>query len=211
MNPLLIDFEWAKHSGGYKLIPARARRPPTEGESLLAADYGDPESVVPNGGTLLPYRPLEKFDVLFKAFANLKTSDDVLGFIQKFGPITKRGLGHSREEVPRVLVLSGVFRALLLGAKDKKRLATDFDEEGIPDFVRLETALVPHGNRLRLVIKPQSLLAAMGLQLAVELAGGKRILTCQQCGIWFWAGVGTRRRLDAKFCSDPHRVQYNSG
>lgn len=37
-----------------------------------------------------------------------------------------------------------------------------------------------------------------------------KVCTCLHCGSYFQAGPGTDRRLDAKFCSDQHRKDFNS-
>jgi hypothetical protein len=37
-----------------------------------------------------------------------------------------------------------------------------------------------------------------------------RVGRCWHCDIWFAAGRRTKRRLDAKFCCDEHRIEFNS-
>src|ERR1700730_5518898 len=73
MTRFLIDFEWFKDSKGYRVVPAydgyRAR-------------------IIGNGGRRIAYRPLEKTDLLYALFANVKSLDDLLEFVGKFGPLT---------------------------------------------------------------------------------------------------------------------------
>jgi hypothetical protein len=65
-------------------------------------------------------------------------------------------------------------------------------------------------GRFQLRILPENLLDALWLQLAQTLASGTNIHACLLCGQFFEVGQGTNKRLDAKFCSDEHRIQFNS-
>src|SRR3954466_5503049 len=68
------------------------------------------------------------------------------------------------------------------------------------------------GIRMRFV--PRCLLDALWLQLGHVLQRGSEhrgtFRECQHCGDVFEVGPGTPRRLDAKFCSDAHRIAFNS-
>ena len=44
------------------------------------------------GGRLSPYRPLDHFGSLYAEFAKLRSADDVLYFVERYGPLTKDGL-----------------------------------------------------------------------------------------------------------------------
>ena len=79
-------------------------------------------------------------------------------------------------------------------------------------LTKLDVRLVgdPGLNSLRFSLSPRSLLDALWLQLAQKLSAGGVIRQCQHCGGWFEAGPGSGRRFDAKFCSDDHRVVFNS-
>jgi hypothetical protein len=69
----------------------------------------------------------------------------------------------------------------------------------------LNVLLVPGGPepdaKPALVMEPQSLLQAMNLQLALWVAGGGSLAICEQCKEPFQAGIGSKRRSIAKFCS----------
>ncbi len=54
------------------------------------------------------------------------------------------------------------------------------------------------------------LLAALWVQVGQSIGSGAIIRRCQQCGELFEVGLGTGRRQDAKFCSDKHRIAFNS-
>jgi hypothetical protein len=57
-------------------------------------------------------------------------------------------------------------------------------------------------------------LRILALEAQVSLlksrASGLAKHECLKCGETFLSGAGTGRRLDAKFCSDAHRIAYNS-
>jgi hypothetical protein len=55
-----------------------------------------------------------------------------------------------------------------------------------------------------------SLRSALWLQFGQAMMRGVQLRTCLRCGDWFEVGAGTGRRADAKFCSDEHRVAFNS-
>ena len=207
MTLLLIDFEWWKDAKGYRLADPE---PATPGLSLLEG-VGKPLRVVPNGGKRIACRPLEKFDKLFGAFASIKTADDLLQFIKQFGPLTDAGLLPDRgENVSFVLEQAEGFRNWLnANHRSRQDLAAWIGREG-KKFANLEASLTADASGIHLRVLPRTLLGALWLQLAHTLAGGIQIRPCVLCGEWFDAGPGTARRLDAKFCSDDHRVLYNS-
>ena len=218
--PLLIDFEWSKDAKGYRLVDPEPARPPPivhpdfqfEIRPTFLEMIGKPQRVVPNGGNSVTYRPLNKFGELYKAFANIKTAEDVLSFIANYGPLTEAGLQpDSGEEVPRVLEHAEAFRSWLNASQGRrKKLAASIGIEGTK-IANLEASLATDASgTLHLRILPRNLLAALWLQLAQTLAGGIKIRACLHCGGWFECGPDTDRRLDAKFCSDEHRVLYNS-
>jgi hypothetical protein len=76
-----------------------------------------------------------------------------------------------------------------------------------------EIGLEADGDRgLRLTLTANSLLNAMWLQLAAKISGGMKFRTCQlaTCGRLFEVGSRPRRRADAIYCSDSHRIESNS-
>ena len=68
----------------------------------------------------------------------------------------------------------------------------------------LNVLLVPGDGKAAspsLVMEPKTLLQAMNLQLALWVARGGSIFTCEQCHKPFQAGVSGKRRSISKFCS----------
>ena len=75
MSDFLAEMKWYVCPDGYHVAPAPS-------ESL------DTEWLVANSTSIRTYKPFQKYEMLYSAFAKLKTRDDVLGFMNQFGPIT---------------------------------------------------------------------------------------------------------------------------
>jgi hypothetical protein len=55
-----------------------------------------------------------------------------------------------------------------------------------------------------------SLLNALWFEAGEFLTRDAQVRECMYCGGWFETGPGIGRRADAKFCSDEHRIAFNS-
>jgi hypothetical protein len=173
-----------------------------------------PLHVFRSGGQLEPYRPLDVFGSLFAIFAGLRAADDVLHFVERFGPLTRDGLDADKGElVEGVLAHADNMRDLFIfSTGDRASRAEIIATAQINPIAEMEVTLgLDAGTRdLKLRLQPTSLLDALWLQAAQHLSGGATVRQCQQCAEWFEVGPGTGRRLDAKFCSDQHRISFNS-
>ena len=85
MVGFFIDFQWFKDSKGYRILPPKGLRG---------------ERIVRNGGDLIAYRPLEKIDVLYALLARVETTNDLLDFIGRYGPLTRFGLSPNPPPPP---------------------------------------------------------------------------------------------------------------
>jgi len=215
MNDLAIDLEWWRDAEGYRLVDAV---PPKESRPdmgvLYAGGSGEPQRVVRLGGILLPYRPLGDFNGLFLEFArSAHNPNGVLGFIERFGPLTEAGLDTGRgEDVPLLIEHAEAMHGWLDACRNDNRAALPrMIGEGIK-LGRVNAALTvdPITQRPRLRFTMDSLLLALWLQLGKALSKGAVVQQCLHCGTPFETGPGTPRRLDAKFCSDEHRIAFNS-
>jgi hypothetical protein len=65
-------------------------------------------------------------------------------------------------------------------------------------------------RRIEQRVFPETLLQALWLQFIYAPVGAAKLSECRYCGQQFRAGVGTKRRADAKFCSHKHQVLFNS-
>jgi hypothetical protein len=184
------------------------------GIRVLRGGNADPLYVRRRGAPLAPYRPLDFFGSLFEIFAKIHTGDDVLHFVEKFGPLTRDGLDAQKgEPVDGVLAHADTMRDLFLfSTGDRAHRARVIAELQVNPFAELEVTLEldAGSDDPKLRLRPTSLLDAVWLQAVQHLSSGATLRQCQHCSQWFEVGPGTGRRLDAKFCSDQHRVSFNS-
>jgi hypothetical protein len=219
MTTFSVDLEWWRDAKGYRLDEAvPPKKPAPDDGFLLIGALGQPQRVVRLGGDLISYRPLAEFgNSLCTAFAKADTPEKILNFIGRFGPLTEAGLKPGEgEEVPPLLThaeaMHNWLTACLGGRRDD--LHEMIGPKGIP-LRRLQAVLAvdPLTGAPRMKFAVQDLLSGLWLQFGQTLSGdvdSRRIKECRHCGEIFEAGPGTGRRLDAEFCSDAHRVAFNS-
>jgi hypothetical protein len=183
------NFVWTRDLLGYRLWAGQTR-------------------VVGSGAKTENYKPLERNENLFGQFASIpRIPEGLLGFITKFGPLTDEGRGPEGENVQTALNNAQAMAAHLRAAETGTSLSTSLHAS---QSVRLTIQVGDPALRPALKLMPATLLDALWLQLAEALAGDCQIRRCHQCGSWFPAGGGFGRRYDAKFCSDEHRILFNS-
>jgi hypothetical protein len=217
-----IDFEWWRDDAGYRYVPAAPGNPePSEMSPLYkliepirsAISGGRPARIVRRGGKLVPYRPFDKVDRLYRIFASLGTTgEELLDFVNRFGPLTEYGNQECGEEVLFALSAASVMRDLLsCSAGERATYFSQFGEKGVA-WSRIDVALTfnPMSNKPQFRFTPPTLINALWLELGRALSSDASIRNCLHCGGWFEAGPGTGRREDAKFCSDAHRIAFNS-
>jgi hypothetical protein len=220
MARIAIELDWTRDPEGYRLVEMEWPR-----GLRIVRDGTEHPSKLP------PFQPLASTDLLFKIFANTATTPEgALDFVQRFGPLTNGGWGSQGEDVNIVMHQAEKMRRVLTAwfGKQKpsviprvipsRRSPIAFSRPLVVNrydtgpSIRLEAKVVcdPLTKALKWELRPNSLLDALWLQLGQKLTAGAQIRQCEHCGDWFKAGQGTGRRLDAKFCSDEHRVLYNS-
>jgi hypothetical protein len=159
----------------------------------------------------VPCRPLSGEE--YRIFASVAhTPTGALEFVERFGPLTWGGWDATRGDlVDLILMHAGAMRALLDAAREGR--SPVLKEPGVqtPDSTVLAAVIWDQTARApRWCFRPTTLLDALWLQFGQEVTRGVKIQVCQHCGAWFEAGAGTGRRADAKFCSDEHRIAFNS-
>jgi hypothetical protein len=224
-----FELDWWTCPKGFRLANRRL---------LNSGEYVDDVDVlVPNSEERIPYRPLDKYPDLSNVFANVRTSDGLLNFYNSYGPLLEHDSNWG-DPVPGALQTTQLFRELLHRKKQgPKKLASFFKSrsrvtvvdkaaweeatgEPWPGFepgtvptpfpvAAVDLAADPETG-VRLKIRLENLEAALWCQLGQKLSGSTNFRECRQCRRWFEAGPGTRRRADAEFCSDKHRVNFNS-
>jgi hypothetical protein len=118
------------------------------------------------------------------------------------------------DEVPVSLQAAEMFRQFLnLKQRNKRReLASFLTSYDAKLFQQLNQSNLDFASdakgKVRLRLKPSSLLSALWYQLGLKLSGDTNVRTCRHCNSIFEAGVGTGRRLDAQFCSNEHKVEF---
>jgi hypothetical protein len=209
-----IGLDWQRDAEGYR-----------------RADMGrHGQSIVRNGGKWISTQPLVKGDMLYAEFAGIKTAEQVLNFVNRYGflisafgrfggaidPVTLklRDEGYEGELVDEHLKNARLVRLIMkaenagrksLSSKDSLALSGILDRE-----VQGEFSLAPDRERgFRFVFQATSLMNAIWIQLAQKVSGGIKFQACRHCGAWFEVGAGTGKRADSDFCKTSHRVAFN--
>jgi hypothetical protein len=218
-----IDFEWLRDDAGYRYVPAAPGDAVCSvegalGDLLPLSLGGEPSRrnrIVRRGGQLLPYRPFEHTGgVLHRIFVNLGNSvEGLLEFFTRFGPLTQEGLDpNCGEDIRFALSAAEAMRDLLsCSVRERAIYVSRFGEKGVA-WSRIDVALTfnPMTNKPQFRLTPPTLVNALWLELGQALSSDASIRNCLHCGGWFEAGPGTGRREGAKFCSDAHRIAFNS-
>jgi hypothetical protein len=126
-----------------------------------------------------------------------------------------RSFSSQGESVSDLLSTAALFRKVMLqSARGWKRVPQSLDLELSTRFYRKSLGEIGlHGDRrrgFRPTFTTNNLMNGLWLQLAGDVSGGAAFRSCARCGAVFETGPGTARRADSKFCSDLHRIEFNS-
>ncbi len=219
MSDVTLDLDWFRCPHGYRIVRA--------GEVQSQMPNPDDLWIVPKSEERISYRPLEKYDLLYVAFANVKTPDDLFKFVNHYGPLRQTSPEWG-DSISELIKSAQLFRELLhcksLGPKklmshyvEHRKASWRADGLPLPEDLRELSRLIgtidlipdpKKGVRLRL--ETDVLIAALWWQLAQKLSGDAVIRECRHCGALFEAGPNTGRRADATFCSSEHSVRFHS-
>lgn len=214
MTQFHINFVWQRDDSGYR----------------FEKDDRDRQLIVRNGGAQVSYRPLE-IDVLYAIFAEVSDPKKLLDFVRLYGPLTKAGQlvetakkpstkisrgrkieiteVHVGDDVDEIVANAVWFKAVLTPNTKMRALKGRLSQQ--PKPLRIADArLVFERNDLNIEFWPETLLDALRLQLSLALLGTVKLAHCNYCMTPFSVGSGTGRRADAKYCSNEHRVLFNS-
>jgi hypothetical protein len=222
MPTFRIDFEWRRDEAGYEYVPP-ARDDAAHTEQIVLDDLlplsmgGEPtrrHRIVRRGGRLVPFRPFDHVDGIYRIFAALGNSTEgLLDFFGRFGPLTQAGLDQRiGEDVEFAISAAKIIRDLLASSSaERATYFSKFGDRGI-SWSRVDVALLanPVTGKLQLKFMPPTLMNALWLEFAQALSDDAVMRECLHCGSSFQVGPGTGRREDAKFCSDSHRIAFNS-
>jgi hypothetical protein len=207
MTAIRVDFTSHVDKKGYKIVPAK--RPPrqpgqTEADWVLGARSGVDwieARIVGLGGERKAVR-LANYPMLFTQFAGIRTAEELLKFVTVYGPLTPAGAaGGKGDEIPP-----------LLDAAAKMQSCFGRRKPPMWPIANLRAWLSNDKTKGTIYVKmgPTRLLDALWLQLGQSLAGGAEWRQCKRCGDWFPVGGKSGRRLVARFCSNEHRIEFNS-
>lgn len=213
-----IDFEWAVDEAGYDWIaggPAELGEEASLIGELLSVVSGKrvrPDRIVRRGGPLRTYRPFQRVSGLFLLFANLgKNPEGLMDFVRQFGPMTEDGNREGEDALIGLGHGQSMGELLQRYAESPADCISRFSGNGLA-WSRIDVwlALNPMTGRPQFRYRPPTLINALWFELGQVLTSDAQLRHCAHCGAWFEAGPGVGRRADAKFCSDDHRIAFNS-
>lgn len=218
MSALTIDLDWYKDSGGYRVVDHGA--------------YG--KSIIGEGGKLVPICPLQN-DMVFIAFAKIRTELELLKFVQHYGllkqpryderygqisvdaitfaPIKSRPV-ICGEDVGDLLKTAEMFRDLMAltsrGGRASEKLSEWIADQMLGEKLGDLSLEFVSGRGFKMVLKADSLINGMLLQLAQKISGQSKFQICEFCGAPFEVGPEAGRRAGATFCTKEHKVKFHS-
>ena len=200
MTATRVDFTSYVDQAGYELIPDRTPRL-RPGQTLLDLKGKDiqPARIVGKGGKIIRRR-LDDYPQLFSDFAGIKTQEELLAFVAEHGPLTHGFIGGGKGDVVPALL------------HQAKMMRTSFKDRArkLPIAIPVANVKASLGPDNSIEYSPATLLDALWLQFAQTLSEGAEMRVCRHCRKPFPVGGKSGKRLVAEFCSDEHRVQFNS-
>ena len=144
-------------------------------------------------------------------FVNAAKHDSLFAFLGNYGlPDTAIAPDGESDVVPLDIVLNMRDRmrimldTYLIG--DIAKTVEDFDEL-LPEFeIRPDLKIRPGTDDVELMLRCNSLVGFMTMELAAIVAGNAQVLRCIHCNNIFTAGVGGARKKTAHYCSNRCRV-----
>jgi hypothetical protein len=226
MRAFSLELDWFRCRDSYRLVP----------RGSLGRDGPPTDRIVASSDRTDAYRPFDHFDSLYREFAKVKTADDLLGFVKRFGLLEKgpeyttdspivndgkylRSFGRVWElkgnSVPKYLTQARLFREILLrkenGPKSVAAFFRSHEEFGIGSGL---TLVADPSTGVEFAVTPHDLIHGLKFQLAQSLIGSTIIRACRWCGNLFEAGAGAKVRKkvrkDSTFCCREHSVLYHS-
>jgi hypothetical protein len=214
----LFEFRWDVDQDGYDLVHISIPAIKTAtGVALIAGAGFDYDVIRARGGPRREYRPMQKYEDLWRRFAACADVNQLLEFIGEFGllyslPESPNDRNVSRYDTlhdPNQLLIEAAFARQLAELVDAKRYTESsvlWNERARP---KLSAQLLPTRRFERFEFKPVplDLASAILLQAGEAIALNQEWRRCQNdgCHNSFRIGVGsyTTRRV---FCSDNCRV-----
>jgi hypothetical protein len=230
MYPLKLHLNWFKDSAGYrfidygkygthiignggKLVPFS----PFDGNDSVFSDFASVTSLP----SLLHF--VEQYGLLDEPAYGVKVDRGRTTKIS-YPAVHERGFTEIKdsptlegEDVDPHLYTAKLFREILeQSGKGWRRtpsalahsIAESLHEEPLGEI----SLAGDRGHGFRMVLTANSLMDGLWLQLGQKVAGLAKFQVCElpSCRQVFEVGSSSGRRLDARFCSDSHRIEFNS-
>ncbi len=200
----MLVFDWQRDSSGYELRELdHVILEPSDSE----LDYRPAGlQIIRLGGKLEAYRPLE-IDGLYRMLCECpKTPEGALGFVEKFGmpehPEVQCYSPHRLYPFIDGLTIAvgrydeGDWRGLV------RVINSAWNHTGLGEGATgVQLSFATGMERPEFGLRPRDLIAAIYLQLALDISGGIKLRKCGRCPTWFKYGPGTEHRSTARFCS----------
>ena len=184
--------------------PLPKRKP---GQSILDQILDEPvdtvrPTLIVGSGKRKQEKKIVQYPQLFRRFAEIDSLEALLSFIRKFGRLTDEKEGDEAYRLAEEI--RDMRNAIAFTRRHNRHPPTQVSD--------LEATVVLNSKTQRIEqrVFPQTLLQALWLQFIYAPVGAAKLSECEYCGEQFWAGPGTKRRVDAKFCSHEHQVLFNS-
>jgi hypothetical protein len=212
MDESPFAFAWPVDQSGYEICQ---KHDDQETAQLLGKEKV--EFVVPRGGPLRFYRPLDDDSLWLRFAQNCRDNDGFILFAKEFGR-----LGHSQEglddRLDHILETAALLRKIWehLQAGNRYSATLLFTKSGLPTMKEaiLWYADAPERFHYRLI--PLTLRDALLHQAGEAITGNRRFRRCrnEECPNWFRlgphaageAGPGQTITARREFCSDRCRV-----
>jgi hypothetical protein len=210
-----FEFVWQVDSAGYQLMHEELREMSRDGRPRRAPvrthyhpghrplDQSATLLICRKGGEFREIKPLETA-ALYKRIARARPSpDDALAFVNQFGiPSKLNSDEYAFDDFYRLSY--SLNRAITAIETEDWRLIQgyDFADDLLGGAGRSQLQFVRGKDGAPIPIQyPESLAAAIWIQLSQDLVDGNQHIECERCGQWFRVGTGTGRRRTAKFCN----------
>ena len=195
----LVNFNWERDPEGYEVRDEHLN--PQTGN--LDDGPANPRKFTwrtlrGRSGRLETIRPLDGSRALFVELARADHGEmGAIAFVNEFGPLFRTS--PVTMEVWPIAVIG--MSAALGNARNPNKFRDNWNEKSY----RVQGVRIKLGPNLEFRLTPDSLISAAHLQLALHVASGGQLHTCDYCSKPFVSGINTRRRKTAKYCGKPCR------
>jgi hypothetical protein len=204
-----IELDWTKCEAGYKLDHEIVEKKVRRQRSVWARPANGSSAMVTASTAVTKIRPFDNNTGLYAVFANYpRTPEGIRAFCNDFGLLRykqEHGGRHSLlldQDLQQQRLMK---KALIFRDQGDLAEAAAIINAAAPT-IQPRIHLDPDG-RMRMSWQPPTLLAAMWLQFALDLAGSVTIRSCARegCSKPVITGSGTGRRSSARYCSSTCR------